>query len=83
MDKNVVELSAFRKKKESEKEISRGRLPLHVSHMDGKVTGSPHFKRPKSDDFGDRMQRIKSSLEKINQLMADLKKSSQKQDIRD
>lgn len=83
MNQNVVDLNAFKKKKESEKEISRGRLPLHVSHLDGKVTGSPHFKRPNTDDFGDRMQRIKSSLEKINKLMADLKKSSKDKDFRD
>ena len=83
MDQNIVDFNAFRRKKESEKEISRGRLPLHVSHLDGKVTGSPHFKRPQTDDFGDRMQRIKSSLEKINQLMADLKKSSKSKDFRD
>ncbi|NRA66327.1 MAG: hypothetical protein HRU19_17710 [Pseudobacteriovorax sp.] len=83
MDKNIVNLSAFREKKEAEKDISRGRTPLHMSHLDGKVTGSPHFKRPQADDFGDRMQRIKSSLEKINRLMADLKKNSRDKDFQD
>lgn len=79
MSNNVVDFGAFRKKKEVEKEISRGRVPLHVSHLDGKVTGSPHFdKNGKSEDFSDRMQRIKSSLERINKLMLDLKKSSHK-----
>ncbi len=29
-----------------------------------------------NDDFGDRMQRIRQSLEKINQLMQDLKANS-------
>ncbi len=82
MEKNVVDFKTFREKKETEKEIARGRVPLHVSHLTGRVTGSPHFKRPQADDFGDRMQRIKASLEKINKLMADLKKSSRDQDIR-
>ena len=82
MDQNVVDFSAYRKKKEAEQEISRGRLPLHVSHLDGKVKGSPHFKSPQADDFGDRMQRIKQSLEKINQLMAELKRNSREQDFR-
>ncbi len=82
MDQNVVDFSAYRKKKEAEQEISRGRLPLHVSHLDGKIKGSPHFKSPQADDFGDRMQRIKHSLEKINQLMADLKRNSREQDFR-
>lgn len=81
--KNVVDFNAFRRQKESEKEISRGRLPLHVSHLNGKVTGSPHLKERDSEEFGARMERIKTSLEKINQLMADLKKSSKSQDFRD
>lgn len=32
----------------------------------------PQFKKP-DGDFNDRMQKIKNSLEKINQLMRDLK----------
>jgi hypothetical protein len=56
---------------------------LHVSHIDGKVKGSPHFRRPEADDFGDRMQRIKTSLEKINQLMTELKKTTRKAEFED
>jgi hypothetical protein len=81
-DQKVLDLNAYREKKQAEDDVGRGRTPLHVSHLDGKVKGSPHFKRPQADDFGDRMQRIKTSLEKINQLMADLKKSSQDRDFR-
>lgn len=76
MDQKVFNLAAYREKKEAELEMGRGRTPLHVSHLDGKVKGSPYFKRPQAEDFGDRMQRIKASLEKINELMAELKKSS-------
>lgn len=47
-------------------------LPLHVSHLDGVVRGTPG---QSMEDFGDRMERIKSSMEKINNLMAELKKS--------
>ncbi len=48
-----------------------------LSVKNGKVVGSPHLKTPEhSDDFGDRMQRIRASLEKINQLMAELKANS-------
>ena len=83
MDKKVVDFNAFRRQKESEKEISRGRLPLHVSHLDGKITGSPHLKKKESEEFGARMERIKSSLERINQLMSDLKKTSKSEDFRD
>lgn len=83
MDRKVLNLASYRQKKEAEDELSRGRIPLHVSHLDGKVKGSPHFRRPQTEDFGDRMQRIKTSLEKINQLMAELKKNARDRDIRE
>lgn len=73
---DVVDLASFRKKKEVGDEFARGRKPLYVSHLTGKVTGSPHLKGPESPDFGDRLQRIRSSLDKINRLMTDLKKMS-------
>jgi hypothetical protein len=75
----VVELAAFRKKKEVGDELARGRNPLYVSHLTGKVTGSPHLKGPEgsgSQDFGDRLSRIRASLDKINRLMTELKKMS-------
>lgn len=53
-----------------------GRTPLYVSHVDGKVKGSPHFNRPTEDSFGDRMERIKESLQKINDLMEELRNAS-------
>jgi predicted transcriptional regulator len=73
--KNVVELSGFRKKKETAEEFARGRNPLYVSHNTGKISGSKSAKT-EEDNFGDRYQRIKASLEKINRLMAELKKIS-------
>jgi hypothetical protein len=45
-----------------EQEEKRGRQPLYKSHG--------------SSDFGDRMARIRASLERINMLMAELKKLS-------
>ena len=73
----VVDLASFRKNKETKSEFARGREPLYVSHLSGKVGGNPSQKRPaESADFGDRLQRIRASLEKINRLMADLKKMS-------
>lgn len=73
---NVVDFSTFKSKKENEQDLARGREPLFVSHRTGKISGSPHFQRPQAEDFGDRLSRIKSSLEKINRLMGELKKSS-------
>jgi hypothetical protein len=73
----VVDLGAFRRKKEASDEFTRGgRAPLYVSHLTGKVTGSPHLKRPDAPDFGDRLQRIRASLDRINRLMGELKRMS-------
>ncbi len=80
---NVVDFKNFKRTRELENQIAKGRTPLHVSHIDGKVKGSPHLRTNEADDFGDRMQRIRTSLEKINQLMADLKASSKTQDLND
>jgi hypothetical protein len=80
---NVVDFTVFKRNKDAETDLARGRTPLHVSHIDGKVKGSPHFRRPEADDFGDRMQRIKTSLEKINQLMTELKKTTRKAEFED
>lgn len=74
---NVFDMQKFRTKKSTEQEFAHGgRKPLYISYLDGQVKGSPHFQRHDSEDFGERMQRIKASLERINQLMADLKKSA-------
>ena len=75
--KNVVSLNKYREKKIAEEKYGRGRTPLYVSHMDSRVEGSPHLNNSESEDFGMRMQRIKSSLEKINFLLNELKKTSQ------
>jgi hypothetical protein len=72
----VVDLTTFRRKKEADDEFGRGREPLYASHLTGRVTGSPHLKRPDAPDFGDRLQRIRASLDKINRLMTELKKLS-------
>ena len=72
----VVDLASFRKKKAVDQEFARDRQPLYVSHLTGKATGNPHAKRGETGDFGDRLQRIRTSLEKINRLMGELKKMS-------
>ncbi len=71
---NVLDLASFRAKKQTQDDLANGRQPLYTSHIDGKLSGSPHLNRPQTEDFGDRLTRIKGSLEKINRLMAELKK---------
>lgn len=56
---NVIQLDAHRAKKDT----SRGRRPLVDTHLN-----------EDKEDFSGRMHRIRTSLEKINDLMADLKK---------
>lgn len=64
-------------------EFPKKKKGLYVDQPTGKIMGTPHFRSPESDDFSDRMQRIKASLEKINQLMAELKKTTQKREFED
>ncbi|MGE0172426.1 MAG: hypothetical protein AB7T49_06570 [Oligoflexales bacterium] len=69
----VVDLSSFRLKKQLEADVSRGRTPLYTSYR------NPASEQPNPEnDFAARMQRIRQSLEKINQLMSQIKKSDTK-----
>ncbi len=71
-ESRVVDLASFRKKKETTAELTKpGRNPLYVSHLTGKATGTPTGSE--KQDFGDRLQRIRGSLDKINRLMEELK----------
>ena len=74
---NVIDMSSFRQKKAAEQEFGRGRSPLYVSHLTGKANGG---KQP-SGDFGERLHRIRASLEKINRLMGELKKMGSMDDF--
>ena len=76
----LLDLTHFRQKRDTTEKISPGRTPLFVSHLDGKVKGSPHLNANSGADgdeqFGDRLQRIRASLERINRLMSELKQLS-------
>ena len=84
MDKNhssasggVVNFQDFRRKKIEEEHLARGRKPLYVSHSRGQVQGEGQAKPDeKLSDFSDRIARIRHSLDKINELMGDLKQIS-------
>ena len=65
MINNIISL----KQKKEERELSRGRRPLHISYLNGKVTGSPHFNQPDVADFNKRMRKIQKSLERVRELM--------------
>lgn len=74
-DNNIINFFKYKErkveKKETANEFARGREPLYVSHQTGKVTG-----KELEPNFGDRLSRIRNSLERINSLMAELKRTS-------
>jgi hypothetical protein len=84
-DAKVIDFSTFRRKKSEEQDLTRGRnKPLYVSHNESKITSmSPSDSSVKTEDFGDRVSRIKASLERINSLMAELKKMSTQDQLND
>jgi hypothetical protein len=74
---NIVDFASFKKKKHLEQDLARGRNPLFVSHKRGTITDSKDAQRvADTPDMGDRLQRIRTSLQKINILMAELRQMS-------
>jgi hypothetical protein len=79
----VVDFSAFKKKSEVNQEVSRGRKPLYLNHDDGRASGTNEGAKnatSSGEDFGDRLQNIRASLDRINNLMSELKKLSSHRD---
>lgn len=78
----VLDFTAFKKKQDVNNEFARSRKPLYVNSEEGRISGNPDGAKSASqpEDFGDRMQKIRSSLDRINSLMADLKKLSANRD---
>lgn len=68
MNDNLYDLNSFKKKKVINSDLANERTPLYVSHKNGKVSS-----KIETDDFGSQLDRIRSSLEKINKLMEALK----------
>jgi hypothetical protein len=64
------------------KEKQEERTPLFVSHQDGRIKGNPHHvpRRYTTEELSDRIYNIRKSLEKINTLMAELKKQKGRRD---
>ena len=74
--KGVIHLEDFRQQKLSDHELARGRKPLYVSHgmMDLREnSGSPGEGSP-GINFGERLQKLRKSLDKMTSLLGDLKK---------
>lgn len=67
---SLINLHEWKKKKQTAEAISRGRIPLSISH--GRVYGT----EPGDAEFNERMQRIRQRLERVNDLMNELKQYS-------
>ena len=79
----ILDFSKAKERRSAKDELGRQRdTPLYVDYKNGKITGSPHGngsshpKGTQTADFGDRMTRIRSSLDKINRLMSEIKRMS-------
>jgi hypothetical protein len=64
---SVTDLAQFRSRKKTDSD--RKKTSLMVSDLDGHVT-----RESSSADFGDRIQKVRTALDKINSLMGDLKR---------
>lgn len=76
-NQNVVNLAQYRKRQAKQKPKSRAtsseKAPQNsivLNHTQGKASAA-------QNEYSDRLGRIKASLERINNLMADLRKVSQ------
>jgi hypothetical protein len=83
-EKKVLDFSAFKNKQNVNSEFSRSRKPLYVNQDEGKISGSADgavsAADASSEDFGERLLKIRASLDRINSLMANLKKLSTHRD---
>jgi hypothetical protein len=72
----IISFSAYKNKEAINSEFSHSRKPLYVNTDNGRISGSPESAIKGEGDLGDRIHNIRSSLDRINALMADLKKLS-------
>ena len=76
----VVDLNLFKQKKELSRELAPGRKPLYLDQKSGTIQRDPSSPTGDSENsnFGERLQRIRSSLDRIHSLMTELKGLSAK-----
>jgi hypothetical protein len=79
-DGKVVDLNLFKQKKELSRELAPGRKPLYLDQKSGTIHREPSSAPTDSEgsNFGERLQRIRSSLDRIHSLMTELKGLSSK-----
>ena len=80
MTEKVISLNDWKNKKKEKENLARGRTPLYVSHKEGNISATnPNLRGKHVENFGDRVSKIKGSLERINKLMTELKTMHKKE----
>ena len=72
----VIDLSLARLKNQARQDLDNGRTPLYISHSKGIVTTGEQIL--KQDNLVDKVARIRHSLDRINELMVELRKLNNK-----
>jgi hypothetical protein len=72
----VVDFGAFKKKRDVKEEVARSRKPLYVNSSEGSISGMNPSQKQGKEDFAERLTKIRGSLDRINQLMTEIKKLS-------
>jgi hypothetical protein len=64
-------------------QFPKQKAKIAVDHVSGKLTGSPLPSSSEAKTNHERMMRIKASLERINELMDELRKTTRKSEYVD
>lgn len=75
---NVVDFQNFARRKRDEKQLARGREPLFKTHAERSLTPEKG-RRVNEGGFDERISKIRQSLDRISQLLFDLRKIAKKQ----
>ena len=65
---SIINISDFKQKNDIKKELAKNRKPLYKTHLNNSNLNE--------QEFNDKLLRIRTSLEKINKLMIELKKAN-------
>jgi TolA-binding protein len=78
MSGDIIDFKSLKKAKDT-KEHASPKMPADAVKLDqsSSLHNSPHLKGKHLDDFRQRISRMRSSIERINHLMQDLKKISE------
>lgn len=74
----IYNLADYRPQKPSSPPKVPSESGFNACIFSSSINDRVQYKRPSSEDFGDRIQRIRTSLEKINTLMAKLRREGEK-----